>query len=111
MNGKEKPHASFNKATAHEIRIDLMANHPEILNEYKVDKTEREYRIWQRDPLAIHLDSKEKLEQKLEYIHTNPLQEKWNLVKFPEDYEWSSASFYENDTSSFKFLTHYCDRF
>ena len=111
MNGKEKPHASFNKATAHVMRIDLMANHPLQLKEFKVDKTERQYRIWQRDPLAILLDSKEKFEQKLDYIHCNPLKEKWNLAERPEDYKWSSASYYEKGVSSFSFLTHYHDRF
>lgn len=24
-------------------------------------------------------------------MHHNPLQEKWNLAKYPEDYKWSSA--------------------
>jgi hypothetical protein len=35
------------------------------------------------------------MEQKLEYIHTNPLQAHWNLVTKPEDWIHSSASFYE----------------
>ena len=56
---------------------------------------ERNHRFWQRDALAVHLNSKKKIEQKLEYIHLNPLQEKWNLVNRPEDYKWSSAKFYE----------------
>jgi REP element-mobilizing transposase RayT len=32
--------------------------------------------------------------QKLNYIHYNPLQEHWQLVKNPEDYIYSSASNY-----------------
>ena len=37
------------------------------------------------------------LNQKLEYIHHNPISGKWNLVKDFTDYEHSSASFYELD--------------
>src|SRR5438105_4565733 len=33
-------------------------------------------------------------EQKLNYIHNNPCQEKWGLAKEPQDYLHSSARFY-----------------
>lgn len=49
------------------------------------------------------------LEEKLEYIHQNPLQEHWLLATMPEDYYWSSASFYIRNENHFKFLTHYKD--
>jgi REP element-mobilizing transposase RayT len=32
--------------------------------------------------------------QKLNYIHNNPCQEKWQLAKSPEEYEYSSAANY-----------------
>ncbi|PIR93922.1 hypothetical protein COT97_04325 [Candidatus Falkowbacteria bacterium CG10_big_fil_rev_8_21_14_0_10_39_11] len=32
--------------------------------------------------------------EKLNYIHNNPLQKRWNLVKDPEDYKYSSAANY-----------------
>ena len=51
------------------------------------------------------------VEQKLNYIHLNPLQEQWNLVSKPEDYRWSSARFYETGIDDFGFITHYRDRF
>jgi len=111
MNGKEMPHASFNKATAHLITKDLKENHPADLPPFKVKDKERSYRIWQRDPLAILMDSKQKLEQKLGYLHNNPLQKRWNLVISPEDYLWSSALFYETGKDEFGFLTHYMERF
>jgi hypothetical protein len=57
------------------------------------------------------MDSREKIEQKLDYIHLNPLQEKWSLVKFSEDYRWSSAKFYDSGEDEFDLLTHYMDRF
>ncbi|MBC7388391.1 MAG: transposase, partial [Opitutaceae bacterium] len=44
-NGKEMPHASFNKATGHEIIKDLMLNHPKVVPHFKVEEKERSYRI------------------------------------------------------------------
>ena len=110
-NGKEMPYASFNKATAHLITNDLKENHPLVLNHFKVKESEREHRIWRRNPLGIWMDDKKKFEQKLNYIHFNPLQEKWNLSQYPEDYKWSSASFYETGVDPFGFLTHYMERY
>ncbi|MEQ9404362.1 MAG: transposase [Cyclobacteriaceae bacterium] len=111
LNGKEKPHASFTKKTAHEIVKDLKAHHPKVLPYFEVTDKERAHRIWQRDSLGVLMDSKEKLEQKLDYIHANPLQERWNLVTRTEDYPWSSASFYELGDSAFDFITDYRERF
>lgn len=108
-NGREKPYASFNKATAHLIIKDLKANHPKVLPYFKVEDSEREYRVWQRDALAVPILSREMLEQKLEYIHLNPLQEKWQLAEYPEEYRWSSVKFYESEIDDFGFLTHYKD--
>ena len=65
---------------------------------------ERSYRIWQRDPLAILIDSIEKPERKLDYIHLNPLNERWNLADDPENYYWSSAKFYETGKNPFFIL-------
>ncbi len=111
LNGKEMPHASFNKFTSHQFLEYLRKERTEILTEYSVNDLERNHRFWQRDPLAVKMDSQEKVEQKLEYIHTNPLQERWNLANRPEQYYWSSAKFYEHGVDKFGFLTHYSDRF
>lgn len=107
LNGKEKPHASFNKETAHCIVKDLKINHPAVLDFFNEQTKERSYRIWQRDPMAIEMDDSRKVEQKIKYIHNNPLNERWNLAKYPEEYYWSSAAFYESGSSNFQFLTHY----
>ncbi|MEM9300405.1 MAG: transposase [Bacteroidota bacterium] len=109
-NGKEMPYASFNKFTAHQFLEFLRANQ-HALKGYKVKDLERKHRFWQRDALAIHMYDTDILEQKLEYIHLNPLQDHWNLVEYPEDYRWSSARFYEDGTDEFGILTHYKDRF
>jgi len=55
--------------------------------------------------------SKEMLEQKLDYIHLNPLQVHWNLVTDPNDYFYSSCSFYEKNTTDFNWLTDYREDF
>lgn len=105
------PHASFNKASAHLIIKDLKENHPLVLPYFKVDEPERTYRVWQRDPLAILMDSEQKFLQKLNYIHLNPLQEKWCLAASPEEYYWSSAKFYELGQDDFGFISHFKERF
>ena len=110
-NGKEMPHASFNKFTAHEIIEDLKKYHPQVLSVFKVEEKERQYRIWQSDPLAILMDTRQKLEQKINYIHNNPLHERWNLADRPENYYWSSASYYVTNKDDFGFLTILMKRF
>ena len=48
------------------------------------------------------IDSREMLEDILDYIHHNPVKGKWQLVEDYACYEHSSASFYElNKTSKF----------
>jgi putative transposase len=110
-NGKEMPHASFNKFTSHQFLTDLRANHPAVLPYFQVNDRERRFRFWQRDPLAILMDNCSKAEQKIDYIHNNPLQQHWNLAIRPEEYKWSSARFYETGEDEFGFLTHYKERF
>ena len=110
-NGKEMPHASFNKAIGHMIIKDLKNHHPLVLKHFEVNEKEREYRVWQRDALAIHIDSREKFEQKLEYTHLNPLQERWNICSRPENYQWSSAEYYETGRNKNNIISHYMDRF
>ena len=111
INGKEMPHASFNKWTSSNFLKLLRGENSSDLKLFIEETSERNHRFWQRDPLAILMDTKEKLEQKLNYIHLNPLQEKWNLEKFPEDYKWSSASFYMSGKDQLNILTHYMELF
>lgn len=110
-NSKEKPAASFLKFTAHGIEQDLRLHHPLVLPHFEVEQTDRKYQFWQRDSLAVLLADRKICEQKLDYIHNNPLAERWQLAKCPEEYHWSSASFYETGKDDFGFLTHYLDRF
>jgi hypothetical protein len=48
------------------------------------------------------------VEQKLDYIHRNPVSGKWNLIEDFALYEHSSAGYYELSLDS-EFITHYKD--
>ncbi len=111
MNGKETAYASFNKFTSHAFLHDLKGMKPDILKDFQVDEYDRKYRFWQRDPLAVRMYSKKIVEQKINYIHMNPLNGRWNLAARPEDYKWSSAGFYETGADDFGVLTDYRERF
>jgi putative transposase len=100
----------FMKFTAQQIKFYLQQHDLALLSQLRVDKTDRQYQIWQRSPLAIELYSREVVEQKLDYIHFNPSHEKWSLVTDPIDYAYSSVRFYESPESNpYPFLTHYMD--
>ena len=103
-NGKESPQGSFLKCTAHIFKKMLRNEGNEKLATYKVDAANKKYEFWQRDSLAIPLFTRKVAMQKLNYIHNNPLQEHWNLVKDPCDYKYSSARYYELNEKNFAFL-------
>ena len=96
---------SFMKFTAQKIKLALMDKDSPILAYCLVDKKDRQYQIWKRNPLSIELHSETVFLQKLEYIHYNPVLS--GLCKFPEDYYYSSALFYEKGIDDFNILTHY----
>ena len=96
---------SFMKFTAQRIKFALTIDNPALLEQCKVNKTDRQYQIWKRKPLTIELSSEKIFLQKLEYIHYNP--DKAGLCTYPEDYHFSSALFYENGIDHFKMLTHF----
>lgn len=51
------------------------------------------FQFWQQDNHPIELNTNKLLEQKLDYIHQNPVKAGW--VKEAEDYVYSSASAYQ----------------
>jgi putative transposase len=111
MNGKEMPHASFMKFTGHAFLEELRGTNNPLLDNFKVDRYSRKHQFWQRRGLPIIMYDRKILEQKLDYIHFNPLQEHWRLVSDPNDYYFSSCSFYELNDNRFDWLTHYMDVF
>lgn len=110
MNGKEFPDESFLKYTGHEFKKALIQGR-QSNERFLVNKADRKYQFWQRSPLPIEILSREMLEQKLNYSHLNPLQGHWNLTSDPNDYFYSSCSFYERDEVRFKWLTDYREDF
>lgn len=103
LNGKETVPGSFLKYTAHQFKKMLLV-HPKKLLKFAVNAKNKRYEFWQRDALAIELYSKAVMLQKLHYIHMNPLASHWQLAMDPNDYYWSSASYYEQGVKEFEFL-------
>jgi putative transposase len=105
MNGKESPHVSFLKHTAHAFKKKLIELKDDSLTYYKVNATNKKHEFWQRDSLAILLYTPKVAYQKLDYLHNNPLQSHWNLVDDSIDYLYSSIRFYESQEEAFLFLS------
>ena len=96
---------SFMKFTAQQIKFAYLDSNNIIIDQCLVNKMDRMYQIWKREPLSVELSSEKVFLQKLEYIHYNPV--KACLCNNPDDYHYSSALFYEKGTDQFNMLTHY----
>ena len=101
---RDTPYAG-EKHTANELKHSMEANDYEFLNAFLVNKADRKYQIWKRRPLSVELRTPAVFNQKLDYIHYNPV--KAGLCLNPEDYYYSSAKFYYDGTDDFGILTHY----
>ena len=97
--------ASFMKYTAQQLKGLLEENDKDILATYKVNKYDRTYQIWKREPLGIELMTPAVFDQKLAYIHYNPVRA--GLCHNPEDYHYSSAKYYYNGMDNINMLTHF----
>ncbi len=97
----------FLKYTAQMLKFDLQRHHPNVLEKFRVVAKDRQYQIWERNPLSVYCYTPVITAQKLDYIHLNPLQEKWKLAETPEAYPYSSARFYLQNDTDFSFITHY----
>ena len=81
--------ASFMKYTAQQIKRSLIKNSPDMLAGFKVNKYDRDFQIWKREPLSIELITESMFIQKFEYIHYNPVSA--GLCNVSEEYYYSSA--------------------
>ena len=104
---QDKIQLRFLKFTAQQMKFKLMDSHNSGLNQFVVNAKDRKYQFWERNSLSIDLWSPDIFIQKLNYIHNNPLQDKWQLAKLPEDYKYSSAKFYESGYGEFNLVTHH----
>ncbi len=89
---REDVQRDFLKFTAQMVLKDLRNNNPDLLNELYVGARDRKHQVWERNPLTVELWSEDVMKQKLDYIHNNPV--KAALCSQPEDYKYSSASYY-----------------
>ena len=96
---------SFMVYTAKSIKKKLLEKNPDLLKGHKVNKYDRAYQIWKREPLSVELFTEKVFIQKLEYIHQNPVMA--GLANFAEEYHYSSAKFYELGIDDFDFIAHY----
>jgi REP element-mobilizing transposase RayT len=96
---------SFMKFTAQRIKIDLVSHHRDILKQFLVASKDRVYQFWQRNALCVDLYSNTIIEQKLKYIHQNPVRAR--MCANTVDYKFSSARFYEGLGDEFELLTDF----
>ncbi|MEO1654251.1 MAG: transposase [Bacteroidota bacterium] len=101
----------FMKFTAQQIKKDLKENHPALLSQFKSNQADRKYQFWQGKARNTFMPSREILEQKLDYIHHNPMQGKWMLANALDEYLYSSYTFYEMEDKRYGFLSHYREEF
>jgi REP element-mobilizing transposase RayT len=97
--------SSFMTQTAKAIKKKLSLENPDILEQLRVNKYDRTYQVWKREPLSVELFAEKAFLQKLEYIHENPVAA--GLVNFAEEYRYSSAKFYMYGIDEFAMITHY----
>jgi len=105
-NLKESASGSFFKNTAHEFQNKIRKEKPELLKSFYVGSRDRKYQFWQSNHHSKEIYSKTFFDQKLNYIHNNPIQEKWKLADTPVNYKYSSCCFYETN-DDFGFLSNY----
>ncbi len=103
----DKVQMRFLKFTAQQMKFKLTDTNDKKLDRFMVNAKDRQYQFWERNALSIDLWTPAVIIQKLDYIHNNPLQDKWRLAEFPEEYKYSSAKFYYSGEDEFGLLTHY----
>ncbi|MCB0493284.1 MAG: transposase [Cyclobacteriaceae bacterium] len=98
----------FLKYTAQQIKFDMINNQKlDELELYRSTQSDREFHFWERRPYKATMFNRKVADQKIDYIHYNPV--KAGLCTDPEEYKYSSFSFYELNEDQWGFLTHYAD--
>ena len=101
----ESVQRDFLKYTAQQIKKDLIKNHPAVLAHFKVNVKDRAYQFWERNALSVELRTGKVFQQKLEYIHYNPVRA--GTCSLPEEYKYSTAKLYETNIDNWRFVTRY----
>jgi REP element-mobilizing transposase RayT len=89
----------FKEYSAKEIISWCMRNKRENLLAEFADaavesKRGHRYQVWQHGFDNVAIIRKKDMLIKLNYIHNNPLQERWRICQSAEDYHFSSAGYY-----------------
>ena len=90
--------------TAKEILKNLKKNNAELAEKIEVNLKDRKYQVWQRNSLSIELRTEKVYNQKLDYIHNNPV--KAGLCILAEEYKYSSAKYHIVNEKNWSFLTN-----
>jgi hypothetical protein len=69
-------------------------------------KKGQRHKVFEESFDAKECRSRKFIQQKLDYIHKNPVSKKWQLVTDFTEYLYSSASFYENGIKRYDKLLH-----
>jgi len=77
------------------VTVDSPAVQLEYFSKLAYNETDQLHRFWQRNSDVKPIESYQFLGQKLNYVHNNPVREKWALVELPCDYPYSSCRYYE----------------
>lgn len=64
----------FLKYTAQQIKSNLIKHSPWQLERYKSTQSDRQYHFWERRPYVATMNDRKIVEQKLDYIHYNPVK-------------------------------------
>ena len=97
MNPLSDVMRDFKKFTARQIYHEFQAEENTKMIDFvqkEGEAVKQEYKIWEDGYDARDVYSREFLQQKMDYIHHNPCRPQWKLVETPEEYPWSTASFY-----------------
>lgn len=104
---RENVQRDFLKFTGQQILFDVKKNNLAMAEKLFVNAKDRNYQVWERNSFSFELYKDDTFFQKLNYVHSNPCNEKWKLSERSEDYFYSSANFYLTGKKDFQFLTDY----
>lgn len=87
----------YKSMVAVQVMDELRKNNKQRLCDFElldspINHRDQKYRFWGERFDAVLIFSRRILEQKLRYIHENPVRK--GLVRYPEDYPYSSAGQY-----------------
>ena len=98
-NNMEAILRDMKRHTSGKLREAIKVNSKESRREWMLwmmqrarEKNNKDFQFWQQDNHPIELNTPEVTQQKLDYLHYNPVEA--GIVRHPEDYLYSSAMDY-----------------